>query len=199
MEQYLKFKEWESLGIKRPKSVNDITGRKFNKLTVIKLFGLSNEKKPSLIWLCKCDCGNLKKVTGNNLRRNQIGSCGCLRQHEKGIAAFNATLLAYKKSAEKRKIEFSLSSEEFKKLTSSNCYYCGEPPNNIVNRGRFIGDYPSNGIDRVDSKLGYTIGNSVSCCKICNVAKMANSKEIFLKMVKNIYENLHLENPENIK
>lgn len=28
-----------------------------------------------------------------------------------------------------------------------------------------------NGIDRVDSSIGYTIQNSVPCCKICNYAK----------------------------
>lgn len=29
-------------------------------------------------WLCSCDCGNLKIVTGSHLREGRVQSCGCL-------------------------------------------------------------------------------------------------------------------------
>jgi hypothetical protein len=45
-----------------------------------------------------------------------------------------------------------------------------------------------NGIDRIDSKLGYVEGNVVSCCKICNSAKgdltLAEFENWINKMIK---------------
>ena len=43
--------------------IKDLTGEKFNKLTVIKLDYERNKsqdtsKKKRIYWLCKCDCGN---------------------------------------------------------------------------------------------------------------------------------------------
>lgn len=48
----------------------DLTGQKFNKLTVIKLI-----KKGK--WLCKCDCGNETIVFTSNLTTGHTKSCGC--------------------------------------------------------------------------------------------------------------------------
>lgn len=38
--------------------MQDLTGQKFNKLTVIKFSHF--DKKKNSYWLCKCDCGNEK-------------------------------------------------------------------------------------------------------------------------------------------
>ena len=55
--------------------VEDLTGQKFNKLTVIKR--VENTKNSQTKWLCKCDCGNTKIVTGTGLRIGHPKSCGC--------------------------------------------------------------------------------------------------------------------------
>ena len=55
--------------------INDLTGKKFGKLTVIKYYG-SNKYKRAL-WLCKCDCGNIKVIVGNSLISGLTISCGC--------------------------------------------------------------------------------------------------------------------------
>lgn len=34
----------------------------------------------SIKWLCQCDCGNITKVSTNNLVQNITFSCGCLKQ-----------------------------------------------------------------------------------------------------------------------
>jgi len=53
-----------------------------------------------------------------------------------------------------------------------SCYYCGIEPKNIIKTRVFNnGNYSSNGIDRIDNSLGYELGNTVACCKICNIAK----------------------------
>lgn len=55
----------------------DIKGKKFNKLTVLE----KTDKKKingSIIWKCKCDCGNITFVSYSDLTRNQVMSCGCI-------------------------------------------------------------------------------------------------------------------------
>jgi len=56
------------------RSVKDITGQKFGKLTVIERFGSKNRRAT---WLCKCDCGNEFVALGKDLRQNKTISCGC--------------------------------------------------------------------------------------------------------------------------
>jgi hypothetical protein len=52
----------------------DLTGKKFNKLTVIEFIGRKNNHS---LFKCKCDCGNESIVYSNNLIRNHTTSCGC--------------------------------------------------------------------------------------------------------------------------
>ena len=54
----------------------DIIGKKFGKLTTLKL--IRRDKNYIATWLCKCDCGNTKEVSRSNLISNSIKSCGCL-------------------------------------------------------------------------------------------------------------------------
>ena len=61
----------------RHRNFKDLTGLKFNKLTVIKLDSI-NKRKESL-WFCKCDCGNEKVISRSNLKAGEVKSCGCLR------------------------------------------------------------------------------------------------------------------------
>lgn len=62
----------------------DLTGKHFDRLTVIKrvddYVSPKGYKEPQ--WLCKCDCGNESEIiaTGKNLRRGRIKSCGCLKR-----------------------------------------------------------------------------------------------------------------------
>lgn len=62
----------------------DMTGQKFNRLTV--LSREPNAKDGSAKWLCLCDCGNLFIASGKNIRNNHTQSCGCL-QRERSSAA----------------------------------------------------------------------------------------------------------------
>jgi ribosomal protein S27E len=56
----------------------DLTGLKFNKLTVKKHVG--KNKNGHSLWKCLCDCGNEKIVFGHHLRSENIKSCGCYRK-----------------------------------------------------------------------------------------------------------------------
>lgn len=61
--------------------MKDITGNRYGNLIVEKLqervIRLS-DNKPIYYWLCKCDCGNTKISSTNNLTSGNTRSCGCL-------------------------------------------------------------------------------------------------------------------------
>lgn len=55
----------------------DIFGQRFGRLTVLALSETSNRGRAR--WTCKCDCGNLKVIESQALRRGKVVSCGCFR------------------------------------------------------------------------------------------------------------------------
>lgn len=54
----------------------DLTGEKFGRLLVQERAENSREGRAQ--WLCKCDCGKLKVISGKSLREGKTKSCGCL-------------------------------------------------------------------------------------------------------------------------
>lgn len=76
---------------------------------------------------------------------------------------------AYIDSAIKRNIKFELTEEEFKRITRSICYLCGEK-----------GENGSTGVDRVDNNVGYIKENCMPCCRYCNIMKNKYSYIDFL-------------------
>lgn len=66
--------------------MNDLTGKRFGKLTVTGYSHKENKKYRSgcweavYYWKCKCDCGNIVIVRANNLKTGNTKSCGCYRK-----------------------------------------------------------------------------------------------------------------------
>ena len=58
--------------------IEDLTGKRFNKLLVIER--VENDKSGKSRWRCLCDCGNRVVVGANNLRNGNTHSCGCLKK-----------------------------------------------------------------------------------------------------------------------
>lgn len=59
----------------------DITGKKYNRLIVIKFTGEGAGRREE--WLCKCECGNYITYTKKQLYSNDIKSCGCRNYESK--------------------------------------------------------------------------------------------------------------------
>lgn len=59
-------------------NAKDLTGQKFGRLVVLARSGKTNDRHAA--WLCRCDCGEEKVVSGVNLRRGITQSCGCLNK-----------------------------------------------------------------------------------------------------------------------
>jgi len=74
-----------------------------------------------------------------------------------------------------------------------NCYWCGVPPSSTHKDHLRTGKIMSglvikyNGVDRVDNSKGYTVENSVPCCKYCNRAKNDMTVTQFMEWNKRIY------------
>jgi len=56
----------------------DLTGQKFNRLTVLRR--LPSDKNMKVKWEVKCDCGEIREVTGGSLKSGNTKSCGCLKK-----------------------------------------------------------------------------------------------------------------------
>lgn len=82
-----------------------------------------------------------------------------------------------RRSAKTRRKEVSMQDEEIAALMLSNCRYCGTKPS------------PRNGMDRVDSKQGYSVNNCVPCCLTCNLMKHSLPVEVFLSHVARIHSH----------
>lgn len=52
----------------------DLTGQKFNHLTVIEYIG---QRKGRTMWRCQCDCGNEIEVDSSSLKSGNTTACGC--------------------------------------------------------------------------------------------------------------------------
>jgi hypothetical protein len=90
----------------------------------------------------------------------------------------------YKRSAIDRGIEFNLSTDVFKKLIHSNCFYCGLEPKQLVNGMEY------NGIDRLENLRGYEFDNCLACCKTCNRAKSNLTENEFMDFMIRICKQL---------
>ena len=58
--------------------INDILGKRFGRLLVIDTSPKRQNGKAC--WVCRCDCGNEKTISGSTLRQGYSNSCGCLKQ-----------------------------------------------------------------------------------------------------------------------
>lgn len=59
------------------KLVNDLTGKRFGRYTVI---GVADDGQRKTSYICQCDCGNIKKVRADGLISGRTQSCGCLKR-----------------------------------------------------------------------------------------------------------------------
>lgn len=55
--------------------VNDITGVRFGRLTVVRM--LTERRNRRAVYVCRCDCGAEKELIGTALRAGDAISCGC--------------------------------------------------------------------------------------------------------------------------
>lgn len=138
---------------------------------------------------CLCDCGSICSHRVSRLRTGRATRCGpCARKEtwrtrerpSSEDMAIRRRHEIYSDNAARRSHAFELTSQQTRELFLSDCHYCGHPPSTLAKaKGSQVGVLV-NGIDRLDSSLGYTAGNVVPCCPQCNFAKRDMSVSDFL-------------------
>lgn len=180
---------------------SDLRGKKFNRLLAIN--PIRYDPRGFTCWEFLCDCGTTTFISGDSVVSGSTKSCGCLKKEYQnklenihklsyGEAAFNSLYYNYKQGAKKRNLEFNLTKEELKVLTSKDCFYCGAIPSQYTNTVR-NGKYIYNGIDRVDNSKGYILDNCVSCCGYCNKAKQQKTRGEFIQWISKVYTHCLIE------
>lgn len=107
------------------------------------------------------------KKCRSDYRRNSISVCiNVLKEH-----------------APSRNLDVPEKKSTYIDIMTKPCYYCGEFDKEDKKYGRF------NGIDRLDSDLGYIKENCVSCCWWCNTIKWNKTVEEMYKHLEKILNN----------
>lgn len=155
---------------------------------------------------CECECGNTVVDVAANIKKGQRKSCGCKnyqvphgnQKNDPQKTSLNALFRRHKNRSNKRMIENELTFEEFSELVFKNCHYCQIEPTAdyngfITKTGNFFSKHLTphslgagikyNGIDRINSSIGYKKDNVVPSCEQCNLAKSTRSVEDFYKWV----------------
>jgi hypothetical protein len=118
--------------------------------------------------------------------------------------ALNAIYSQYRSNARIKELEFGLTKDECTALLLDDCHYCGTGPNSTftlrykgVILKREAETFLVNGIDRVDSRLGYTLNNVVTACRDCNYAKNKKHVSEFVTWVIKV-ESFTLHRPDHL-
>lgn len=175
----------------------DLTQQRFGRLVV--LSEVLERRKQRIMWNCLCDCGETTIKQGNHLVDGRSKSCGCLHAELAGARVRKyATPLEsckrqyfriYEKAASNRNLVFELEFVQFVELIKQPCFYCDTTENIILLNGGKPGygyRFKANGIDRLNNVLGYTMLNSVPCCKRCNLAKGVLSAKDYINICLNV-------------
>jgi hypothetical protein len=124
------------------------------------------------------------KTCSSCRRQNYVQDQRRDKEHRNYVSRINRNnaFHSYTKEAARRNYAFELSQEEFNALIDDPCYYCGE----IDQEKQF------NGVDRIDSALGYHPTNCVSCCTLCNYIKHTTPIDAFFERIEHILTHLGL-------
>jgi hypothetical protein len=97
------------------------------------------------------------------------------------LAIVKYIIRQYRHCAARRNIPFMLTDDQVMAFLDCECVYCGAKNTNRAYRKQYaVKEFWYNGIDRINSDQGYTISNTVACCKQCNAAKSDTSVEFFM-------------------
>jgi hypothetical protein len=184
-------------------TIKNLVGKTFGRLKVIQLAGVKHE----CLWKCICECGQEKILSTGVLTSGHTKSCGCLMyQYNKGSSNYkwkgfgeiSARLwYRYKNNARIRNIKFSITGREaWEQFVKQNgrCALTGDE----ISFGSFSSDSSGTAsLDRIDSKVGYTVNNIHWVHKTINDMKWDMAlKEFFewcylISYPKNIVPSLH--------
>jgi hypothetical protein len=172
---------------------NDMIGKTYGSLLVLRIAGTGNNG--SCTFRCQCKCGKELTCKRFNLINGRTTNCGCetalrisrSKQPDPKHRAFRVVLSNYKCTARRRGLEWHLTDEQARQIMARPCVYCKTLPENVAKSGqsRFV----YSGIDRIENDKHYTETNTVPACARCNRAKFTMSVQEFRTYIKVLYEH----------
>jgi hypothetical protein len=148
----------------------DLTGKRFGKLRVVRRNGSS--ARGHSLWLCICDCGIEKNIPANHLSRGNTKSCGCWRR-EFSVVTKTTHGMAPKNKRRRSKIYgvwqgminrcHNPNQHHYPRYGGRGIVVCDEWRASFRAFYRDMGDPPKDGqrwtLDRIDVFKGYEPGN----------------------------------------
>jgi hypothetical protein len=162
----------------------DLTGKRFERLIVIKR--LEQNKHRKFLWECKCDCGKTIIVTTGSLTSGNTKSCGCYckdrTRETKTTHGLSMTKAYYtirnarrRQYLNKTKSDWSYEMEETLRILFPSCALCGTTNEQhlALHNERLHVDH----VKPLSKGNGIKPGNAVLLCRECNCKKYTKPLE----------------------
>ena len=177
--------------------LHSLIGQTFGHLVVIEQVRRKTlSKSRPAYWKCRCLlCGIETTVRGRHLRIGRTKTCGNhpelkrVPRLDPELAASRSYIRHYRYNAKTRGLFWALTENQVVDLMKKDCFYCGNHPSSRALDGghkRAKRMLVCNGLDRLDSSIGYTPENVVPCCGSCNLLKGSKSVVEFLSLIEKI-------------
>ncbi len=157
------------------KRFNNLLGRTFGKLKVIKYYGIKNTTSH---WYCLCECGTINISSGTNLLINHSTSCGCVSEANFGVTTHGETdTIEYRSWYGLKDRCSKTSGRDYWRYKAKGITYC-ERWDKYENFKEDMGECPKiDGVrislDRIDNSKGYYKEN----CKWSTTKEQANNRD----------------------
>ncbi len=172
-------------------NTKDITGQQFGLWTVVK-HSPKVSKTRHVYWECVCVCGATHVLSGASLRVGSSAGCRRCKSDKQEKSAHTGQFYTMRRGAERRGYEWAITLEYFVKLIEDQNYLCKLTGLPIV-FGASRRDYQHGGatasLDRIDSGVGYVVGNLQWVHKDVNRMKMDLPQDRLIELCKLIANN----------
>lgn len=158
----------------RTKPKTNLLNREFGKLTVI---AEAPNRGKHTYWVCVCDCGKIKEIASNHLKRGRSQTCGC--SHIKHGMAETAELICWKNM-----IGRCYGKQGLKNYKGRGIIVCERWRNSFMDFYKDMGPKPSPelSLDRINNDGNYEPGNCRWATDIQQRNNQRKPKEVAYKL-----------------